>query len=267
MLETQAISDVSLNFEAGKIHGIIGPDGAGKTTLIRLIAGLLKPISGKIEYFENIEDISKHPICHCKQTVQARHCGLRPAISDLRQDCGSEAAMTASDTINQIPDSLIRKRVAYLPQEQSLYADLSCMEHLEFFSNIYNMSRKDFKEKSAKLLEMVGLSKFADRKAGNLSGGMYKKLGVICVLLNSPDLLLLDEPTIGVDPLSRRDLWELIHGISNEMTVICSTSYMDEAEKCDKVHILNEGKVLASDLPDNIKKQFNVKKIEEVFLL
>jgi len=141
------------------------------------------------------------------------------------------------------------------------------MEHLEFFSNIYNMSRKDFKEKSAKLLEMVGLSKFADRKAGNLSGGMYKKLGVICVLLNSPDLLLLDEPTIGVDPLSRRDLWELIHGISNEMTVICSTSYMDEAEKCDKVHILNEGKVLASDLPDNIKKQFNVKKIEEVFLL
>lgn len=222
MLETQALSDVSLNFESGKIHGVIGPDGAGKTTLIRLLAGLLKPDSGKIEYFKSG---------------------------------------------NQIPNTLIRKRIAYLPQEQSLYADLSCMEHLEFFSNIYNMSKKDFKQKSKKLLEMVGLSQFADRKAGNLSGGMYKKLGVICVLLNSPDLLLLDEPTIGVDPLSRRDLWNLIHGISNEMTVICSTSYMDEAEKCGKVHILNEGKVLASDLPGNIKKQFKIKKIEEVFLL
>ncbi|MCL2144873.1 MAG: ABC transporter ATP-binding protein [Endomicrobia bacterium] len=222
MLETQALSGLSLNFEAGKIHGIIGPDGAGKTTLIRLIAGLLKPDSGNIGYFENN---------------------------------------------NQIPDNSIRKRIAYLPQEQSLYADLSCMEHLEFFSNIYNMMKKDFKEKSAKLLGMVGLLKFADRKAGNLSGGMYKKLGVICVLLNDPDLLLLDEPTIGVDPLSRRDLWNLIHGISNEMTVICSTSYMDEAEKCDKVHILNEGKAIASDLPENVKKQFKVKKIEEVFLL
>ena len=222
MFETQALSGLSLNFEAGKIHGIIGPDGAGKTTLIRLIAGLLKPDSGNIGYFEDN---------------------------------------------NQIPDNLIRKRIAYLPQEQSLYADLSCMEHLEFFLNIYNMTKKDFKEKSTKLLEMVGLPQFADRKAGNLSGGMYKKLGVICVLLNNPDLLLLDEPTIGVDPLSRRDLWNLIHGISNEMTVICSTSYMDEAEKCDKVHILNEGKVIASDSPGNVKKQFNVKKIEEVFLL
>ena len=222
MLNTQAISDVSLDFEAGKIHGIIGPDGAGKTTLIRLIAGLLKPDSGDIKYFEN----------------------------DKR-----------------IPYVLMQKRIAYLPQEQSLYADLSCMEHLEFFSNIYNMSKKDFKQKSKKLLEMVGLSQFAGRKAGNLSGGMYKKLGVICVLLNSPDLLLLDEPTIGVDPLSRRDLWNLIYGISNEMTVICSTSYMDEAEKCAKVHILNEGKAIASDSPGDIKKRFNIKKIEEVFLL
>ncbi|MCL1972127.1 MAG: ABC transporter ATP-binding protein [Endomicrobia bacterium] len=222
MLATQALSEISLNFEAGKIHGIIGPDGAGKTTLIRVMAGLLKADSGNIGYFESDK---------------------------------------------QIPDNLIRKRIAYLPQEQSLYADLSCMEHLEFFSNIYNMTKKDFKEKSTKLLEMVGLSQFADRKAGNLSGGMYKKLGVICVLLNNPDLLLLDEPTIGVDPLSRRDLWNLIYGISNEMTVICSTSYMDEAEKCNKVHILNEGKVIASDSPDNVKKQFNVKKIEEVFLV
>ncbi|MDR1695717.1 MAG: ABC transporter ATP-binding protein [Endomicrobium sp.] len=221
MLETQALSGVSLNFEAGRIHGIIGPDGAGKTTFIRLAAKLLKPDSGSIGYFEDGK---------------------------------------------KIPDGSIQKRIAYLPQEQSLYADLSCMEHLEFFSNLYSMSKKDFKKKSARLLEMAGLSRFADRKAGNLSGGMYKKLGVICVLLNSPDLLLLDEPAIGVDPLSRRDLWELIRSVSNEMTVICSTSYMDEAEKCDKVHILNEGKVIASGLPDNIKKQFNVKKIEEVFL-
>lgn len=161
----------------------------------------------------------------------------------------------------------IKQQTAYFPQEQSLYADLSCMEHLEFFAALYNVPDDLFKQRSKELFEMTGMTKFADRKAGNLSGGMYKKLGLMCVLLNRPKLLFLDEPTIGVDPLSRRELWELMYSLADDkMTIILSTSYMDEAERCAKVHLLDNGNVRASGIPENILKSFNVKTFEEIFL-
>jgi ABC-2 type transport system ATP-binding protein len=160
----------------------------------------------------------------------------------------------------------IKENSAYLPQEQSLYSDLSCIEHLEFFSRLYNIEHIDFKNRSSELLRLTGLLQFSNRKAENLSGGMYKKLGLSCVLLNRPKILFLDEPTIGVDPLSRRELWDLIYTLSGKSTVILSTSYMDEAQKCQKVHILNEGKIISSGKPDDLLKQFNVNNFEKIFL-
>ena len=222
MLENQALSGVSLSFDAGIINGIIGPNGAGKTTLIRLVASLLKADAGEITYLS-----------------------------------GSQ----------KLPFEKIKTETAYFPQEPSLYADLSCAEHLEFFAGLYNIAPDILKERSEELLEMTGLAPFADRRAGNLSGGMYKKLGLCCVLLNRPKLLLLDEPTIGVDPLSRRELWDLMYKLaSGKMTIALSTSYMDEAERCSKVHLLNEGKVTASGAPKEVLEQFGAAKFEEIFL-
>lgn len=161
----------------------------------------------------------------------------------------------------------IKQQTAYFPQEQSLYSDLSCTEHLEFFAALYNVPGELFKKRSQELLKMTGMAKFADRKAGNLSGGMYKKLGLMCVLLNRPKLLFLDEPTIGVDPLSRRELWDLMYSLADDkMTIILSTSYMDEAERCAKVHLLDNGSVRAGGAPENVLKSFNVKTFEEIFL-
>ena len=167
----------------------------------------------------------------------------------------------------ETPSSEVKSKIGYFPQEQSLYSDLSCMEHLEFFAKLYNIESSVFRQRSDELLKIAGLKKFSDRKAGELSGGMYKKLGLICVLLNRPKLLLLDEPTIGVDPLSRVEIWDLIYELSSDMTVILSTSYMDEAQKCQRAHILNEGRLMASDSPDEIVKSFDVDKIEDIFHL
>jgi len=158
-------------------------------------------------------------------------------------------------------------RTGYFPQEPSLYPDLSCHEHLRFFAELYDMKEEHFKEKSEQLLKATGMMPFRSRPAGKLSGGMYKKLGLMCVLLNSPALLLLDEPTIGVDPVSRRELWDIVYKSAGEnMTVILSTSYMDEAERCGKIHVLNEGRLIASGTPQEAKRQFGTDKFEEIFL-
>jgi len=162
--------------------------------------------------------------------------------------------------------SEVKDITGYFPQEPSLYPDLSCKEHLEFFRDLYVIPQKDFEERAKTLLEATGLTEFLDRPAGKLSGGMYKKLGLMCVLLNRPKVLLLDEPTIGVDPISRRDLWNLLNSFSAAaMTVIISTSYMEEALKCAKVHVLSDGKLLRAGEPSQMMKELNLKKFEEVF--
>lgn len=167
----------------------------------------------------------------------------------------------------QISAGKAKLRTGYFPQEPSLYPDLSCQEHLRFFAELYDMKEEQFNEKSEQLLKATGMMPFRSRPAGKLSGGMYKKLGLMCVLLNSPALLLLDEPTIGVDPVSRRELWDIVYKSAGEnMTVILSTSYMDEAERCGKIHVLNEGRLIASGTPQEAKRQFGTDKFEEIFL-
>jgi len=161
----------------------------------------------------------------------------------------------------------LKAALAYFPQEQSLYPDLSCLEHLEFFRDLYGITAPEFETRSAQLLEITGLARFKDRRAGQLSGGMYKKLGLACVLLHSPSILLLDEPTIGVDPISRREVWNLLYSFVREgMLVVLTTSYLDEAERCGSVALLESGKLLLAGEPAALLKREGAANFAELFL-
>ena len=188
--DIDALKGVSVHFQTGKLYGIIGPAGAGKTTLFRLILQLLHATSGQIRY----------------------------------QIDGKDTTFDA-----------FRQFIAYMPQTQSLYADLSIEEHLDFFQDLYGISKTDYEQKKKELLKMTRLDRFLDRPAGKLSGGMYKKLGLMCALLRSPKVMLLDEPTNGVDPISRREFWDMLHeAVKQGILVIMATAYMDEAERCSE---------------------------------
>lgn len=210
--QNQALREVSLNFEAAKMHGIIGPEGAGKTTLMRSLLGLLHPNEGEIHYF-----------CNHKE----------------------------------VPFKELQGQIAYMPQQQSLYPDLSVDEHLDFFRALYQIPKEEFLKQKENLLSITRLEKFLTRPAGKLSGGMYKKLGLMCALLRSPEILLLDEPTNGVDPISRREFWDLLYQLSDrKILILVSTAYMDEAERCSVIHLLEKGKVLGTGAPREILKQY-----------
>jgi ABC-2 type transport system ATP-binding protein len=219
--QTQALNSFALKLESSSLHGIIGPDGAGKTTFLRILAGLLKPTSGNVKYFAGENSISF--------------------------------------------DSL-RPHIGYMPSKASLYPDLSIEEHLRFFKSLYSIDDKAYKEKTDELFKITRLDKFRDRKAGELSGGMYKKVGLMCAMLQSPQVLLLDEPTNGVDPISRREFWELLYGlIEQKILVVVTTAYMDEAERCTKVHLIESGKVILSGEPGRILEERKVKDFGELF--
>ncbi len=218
----QALNGISTLFDRALMHGVIGAEGAGKTTLFRSLVGLLKPNEGTISYTANG---------------------------------------------NPVTLAEIRSSMAYMPQTQSLYADLSILEHLEFFREVYCLTPEEYETKKNKLLEITRLGKFIDRPAGKLSGGMYKKLGLMCALMSSPNVLLLDEPTNGVDPISRREFWELLYQLQEErLLIIVATSYMDEAERCSKVHLLSKGHLIGAGEPKALLKQKNVKTFDEFFL-
>ena len=218
----KALKGISCDFSEGLLHGLIGSDGAGKTTTLRLLAGLLKPSSGSVTYSRDGEPSS--------------FAEFRP-------------------------------RLAYMPQQASLYPDLSVAEHLEFFRELYRLPPAEYKKRSEKLLAITRLDKFLERHAGRLSGGMYKKLGLMCALLQSTSALLLDEPTNGVDPISRREFWELLYGLAAErILVIVSTAYMDEAERCSRVHLLDDGRLLASGEPRAVLKERGAASFEEIFI-
>lgn len=200
---TVALDAVDLVPREGAITGLVGADGAGKTTAIRLLAGLLDADAGRVVVLG------------------------RPA-----------------------DDAGVREEVGLMPQRHSLYGDLSIGENLDFFRRLYGLDRKTAAPRIERLLSITRLAPFVDRRADALSGGMYKKLGLACALLHQPRLLLLDEPTNGVDPVSRRELWELLgEFVADGMTVLVATPYMDEAERCHDVVLLHEGRVISRGAP------------------
>ncbi|MCM2268105.1 MAG: ABC transporter ATP-binding protein [Elusimicrobiales bacterium] len=218
----KALDGVSFDLSAGLLHGLIGSDGAGKTTTLRLLAGLLRPSAGEVLYYRDGKDSS--------------FAEMRPSL-------------------------------AYMPQQASLYPDLSVGEHLEFFRELYRLDAATFTRRSGELLEITRLDKFRERRAGKLSGGMYKKLGLMCALLQSPSVLLLDEPTNGVDPISRREFWELLYALAaKKILIIVSTAYMDEAERCSRVHLLDRGRLLSSGEPREVLKAAGAASFEEIFI-
>lgn len=182
----------------------------------------------------------------------------------LRADEGGVAYF---DGEAAVPAAEAKGRTGYFPQEPSLYPDLSCREHLEFFRDLYDLPPQEYERRAEELFSATGMAPFRERAAGKLSGGMYKKLGLMCVLLNRPKLLLLDEPTVGVDPVSRQELWDLVYGFAGtEMTVVLSTSYMDEALRCAKVHVLDAGVLKAAGTPEELMRKFNVTRFADIFL-
>lgn len=193
-----------------------------------------------------------------KTTLMRIAAGLLHPESGLIKYCREDKTISAAQA---------KSVLGYFPQEPSLYPDLSCQEHLEFFRDLYSIKQKDFEPRAEELFNATGMAPFKARPAGKLSGGMYKKLGLMCVLLNRPHLLLLDEPTIGVDPVSRQQLWDLVYKYAgDDMTVIVNTSYMDEAQRCYKVHILEKGRLLAAGAPEELMKEFKVNNFADIFL-
>lgn len=217
-----ALNGISINFTAGTMHGVIGPEGAGKTTLMRIILGLLKPTKGQVQFVSN---------------------GLETTYAALRD------------------------KIAYMPQQQSLYADLSVGEHLDFFKELYGIEDTEYLKLREELLRITRLADFVDRPAGQLSGGMYKKLGLMCALLRSPKVIILDEPTNGVDPISRREFWDLLYRLADQhILIILTTAYMDEAERCSYIHLVENGKLIAEGEPRQLLKDSKVTGFDQLFM-
>lgn len=255
--EVKAVDGVDLNIKSGEIYGLVGSDGAGKTTTMRLLVGALLPTQGEI-------------------TI----CGY-----DLRKQV-----------------ELARSTIGYLSQRFSMYEDLTVLENIRFFAEIRGLSSTEWLPRSMEILEFVGLDKFIDRRAGQLSGGMKQKLGLASALVTRPRLLLLDEPTTGVDPVTRQDFWQLVIKLVSQpvipnqvdthiskqvnapitqpqpaprnlqpatsnlqpegVSVIISTPYMDEASRCHRVGFMKAGKIIAEDTPSNLRARFNNRVLE-----
>jgi len=182
---------------------------------------------------------------------------LRPAAGTVSYFRGSE----------RIDFESIRPSVAYMPQTQSLYPDLSIGEHLDFFKELYGIPGELYEQKRAELLHITRLDEFIGRPAGQLSGGMYKKLGLMCALLRSPRVMLLDEPTTGVDPISRREFWDLLYRLlDQQILILVTTAYMDEAERCGRVHLLERGKLVDAGEPRELLAKEGVSSFDELFL-
>ena len=226
--DTHAVNDVSLQIPAGEIYGLVGADGAGKTTTMRLLVGALLPEEGEV-------------------TV----CGY--------------------DVIRRTEQA--RSQIGYLSQRFSMYEDLTVLENIRFFAEVRGLKSNEWLPRCMEILDFVGLAQFKDRRAGQLSGGMKQKLGLASALVTRPRVLLLDEPTTGVDPVTRQDFWQLIirlasstlsrsNGVDERVSVIISTPYMDEASRCHRVGFMKDGKILAEDTPSNLRARLNNRVLE-----
>ena len=206
---TLAVAGLNLAVRREEIFGLVGPDGAGKTTTIRMLAAIMNPTEGW-------------------------------------------AKVAGYDTVRQAEE--IKRIIGYMPQHFSLYGDLTVMENLTFFADIFDVRGEERRRRIERLLEFARLAEFKNRRAAQLSGGMQKKLALACTLIHRPQILLLDEPTTGVDPVSRREFWDIISELHLAgVTILISTPYMDEAERCSRVGLMFEGQLIVCDEPDNIK--------------
>ncbi|HEQ60014.1 MAG TPA: ABC transporter ATP-binding protein, partial [Firmicutes bacterium] len=197
-----AVDHLTLSVTRGEIFGLVGPDGAGKTTTLRLLTGILKPSAGEAWV------------------------------------CGHHTVRDAE---------AIKEKIGYMSQRFGLYPDLTVLENIHFYADIYSVPRKGRQARIDELLAFSNLTPFKKRQAGRLSGGMKQKLGLACALVHTPQVLFLDEPTNGVDPVSRRDFWRILYQLLREkVTIFVSTAYLDEAERCSRVGLIHQGKLLAA---------------------
>jgi len=208
----RAVDRLSFSVQKGEIFGLVGPDGAGKTTTMRILAGVMAPDSGKatVSGF----DMVKNP----------------------------EAA---------------KHSLSYMPQRFGLYEELTVDENIRFYAKVFGVKGAARDERAAQLLAAAGLSEFRSRPAGKLSGGMKQKLGLVCALIHTPEVILLDEPTNGVDPVSRRDFWRILYSLLEQgVTILVTTAYLDEAERCHRIALMHEGRMLFCDTPACLKENF-----------
>jgi ABC-2 type transport system ATP-binding protein len=204
-----AVDRLSFNAARGEIFGLVGPDGAGKTTTLRMLAGVMKPDEGSI----------------------------RVAGCDVVRD----------------PEG-VKRLISYMPQRFGLYEDLTVDENIRFYADVFEVPAAERETNAVRLLAASGMSEFRARLAGKLSGGMKQKLGLVCALIHKPRVVLLDEPTNGVDPVSRREFWRILYSLLAEgITILTSTAYLDEAERCNRVGLLHEGRLLFCDTPAALK--------------
>lgn len=209
--ELQAVDGISFDVQPGELFGLVGPDGAGKTTTLRMLAGVLRPTSGDAEL--------------------------------------------AGISVVKDPEA-VKHRIAYMSQRFGLYTDLTVRENIDFYADLYRVPAAERPARIERLYRFSSLGPFEDRLAGKLSGGMKQKLSLCCALIHRPEILLLDEPTFGVDPISRRDLWLILHEMVAEgVTVLVTTAYMDEAERCDHVALINHGRIIALDRPAALQER------------
>ncbi len=213
-----AVDSLNLEVRRGELFGLVGPDGAGKTTIMRLLSAILRPTSGEAW-------IAGHSI-----------------LSEEEQ---------------------IKEKIGYMSQRFGLYEDLTVIENIDFYADLYGVAHSERAERYERLLGFSNLTPFKKRLAGNLSGGMKQKLGLSCALVHTPEVLFLDEPTGGVDPVSRRDFWRILYDLLKEqVTIFISTAYLDEAERCTRIALIHKGKVLVTDDPLSVKKSLSVPMVE-----
>jgi len=213
-----AVDALTLSVPKGELFGMVGPDGAGKTAIMRMLSAIMDPTSGE--------------------------------------------AWVAGLSVRKEGEKL-KEKIGYMPQRFGLYEDLTVMENIVFYADLYEVPKKERPARTERLLGFSNLTPFKGRLAGKLSGGMKQKLGLACALIHTPEVLFLDEPTNGVDPVSRRDFWKILYDLLKEgMTIFISTSYLDEAERCTRVGLIHKGRLLMEDTPDNIKRSLGVPMIE-----
>ncbi|MBN2337349.1 MAG: ABC transporter ATP-binding protein [Acidobacteria bacterium] len=220
--ELVAVDGLDLEVARGEIFGLVGPDGAGKTTTLRMLCGLMDPTEGSAEVAGF--DVAREP-------------------------------------------QAVKDRIGYMAQRFGLYSDLSVRENMDFYADLFGVTGAERSDLSRRLLAMTRMEPFRDRRAGQLSGGMKQKLALMCTLLHRPEILFLDEPTNGVDPVSRRDFWTILYQLLKDgITILMTTAYLDEAERCNRVGLMHRGSLIRCDAPEALKLAAGAENLEAVFI-